>query len=43
MKKILTNDLSKVVIGWIVLFMFWLALPVDPPYVDQAVAHRSQT
>jgi hypothetical protein len=42
MKKILTHDLTKVFAGWIVLFVFWLVLPADPPYVDQAV-HRSPT
>lgn len=40
MKKILTHDLTKIFICWIVLFMFWFVLPVDPPYVDQPVAHR---
>lgn len=43
MKKILTHDLTKVCIGWILLFIFWLVLPADPAYMDQPVAQRSQT
>lgn len=36
MKRILTHDLTKVFAGWILLFLFWMVLPVDPAYVDQA-------
>jgi len=42
MKRILKSELTKVFAGWIVLFVFWLIQPADPPYVDQAV-HRSST
>jgi len=40
MKKIPTHDLTKVFAGCIVLFVFWLVLPADPPYVDQPVAQQ---
>lgn len=43
MKRILTHDLTKVFAGWILLFLFWMVLPVDPAYVDQAAAHQSKT
>ena len=42
MKRILKSELTKVFAGWIVLFVFWLALRADHQYVDKAV-HRSTT
>lgn len=42
MKRFFKHDLTKVCIGWAFLFVFWMVLPADPPYVDQAVAYQKK-
>lgn len=36
MKRFFKHDLTKVCIGWAFLFVFWMVLPADAPYVDAA-------
>ncbi|WP_302055572.1 hypothetical protein [Burkholderia multivorans] len=43
MKKFLRHPITQMCIGWLFVLTVWLVLPADPPYVDQAAAHRSQT
>lgn len=43
MRRIIRHPLTQVCIGWLVFLAVWLVLPVDPPYADQPVVHRSST
>ena len=43
MKRFFKHDLTQMCIGFLFLFVFWLMLPADPQYVDQAVVNVRKT
>lgn len=38
MKRFFKHDLTQMCIGFLFLFVFWMMLPADPPYVDSAAS-----